>query len=341
MFRPPLFFKSRIALVVVIVAAVVWGFGVPWWQTPREPVYQGKKLSWWFDHEPRLTRDQLRTLGPGAVAWLAYQVANSESWDEEDLPHNASVFRRYELRLREKLGDERLFKAEHVHFGAIVTLGDMGEDAAPAIPALIKAVGDGSNDSRLVAAEVLAAMGPVSWPAISEAIRHDTSVRRRITLLDKLESRWQEETAPPLEAAELVQIVALLVSEFHDPNPDVRDYAVTAFEKCAQEWGDYPPFDDGIRAGVEELPRLSNEELRLATYGLNSFAVEDYTTAAVPALTALADTPDEITRACIAAALAVLDRDNPRWPAVLQDFTHSKNEELADFAKRALIHAGR
>ena len=338
MSQPTLFSKKRIALLVVALV-VVWGIGVPWWQTPREPVYQGKKLSSWFHPEPRLTREQLRSLGPGAVAWLAYQVAQSESWDEVDLPHNASIFRHYELRLRQRLGDERLFNAEHVHFEAIVALGDLGPDAAPAIPALIKAVGDGSNDSRLVAAEVLAEMGPVSWPAITEAIRHDTSVRRRCILLEKLECRWSVETAPPLQSAELVQIVAFLVSEFHESDPNVRAYAASAFKQCAVEFGDFPQFDEGIRAAVKELPGLSNDELRLAAYGLGNFS--EYTSASVPALTALARTHDDITRACITAALTVLDRNNPRWPAALHEFTHSKNEKLADFAERALTFAER
>lgn len=305
---------------------------------PAEPVYQGKRLSMWFtDGSERLTGEQLRTLGPGAIKWLAYQAAQSRLWNPHDVPSEASMFTKIELWVRRKSGRDPLTKADRVNFEAIVALENLGPYAAPAVPALIKVVRDGENDSRLTAPHALAAIGPASWPAVAEAIRHGTRMQRLI-LIDKLPVRFSE-GAPPQSGAEFTQMVALLLSMLHDHDIDIRGYAGSALKECVEARSGSPEFNAGIRAGAEELARLSNDERKMIA-GVFAWLKLD-AIAAAPALRALVDTDDKMTRAYILGALAVIEPDNTRWPALLREFAASPDKYLAKIAEDALIHAGR
>ncbi|MEA3208560.1 MAG: hypothetical protein QOE70_1617 [Chthoniobacter sp.] len=307
-------------------------------RVPSEPIYQGKPLSQWFtDGSERLTGTQLRTLGPGAIKWLTYQAAQSRLWNPDDVPSDASLFTRLELWTHGKLHDDPLTKRDIVNFEAIEALEALGPDAASAVPALIKVVRDGDNDNRLTAPNALAAIGPASWPAVSEAIRHGTH-RQRLVLIMKLPVRFSE-IAPPQSGAEFSEMLALLLSMVHDPDPYIRGYAGSALKKCVEVRRGSPEFAAGIRAGAGELAHLPNEERKFIADVFSGLGLD--AVASAPALEALVDIGNRMTRAHILGALAVVEPDNPRWPALLHEGVASPDKELSSFSEDALIRAGR
>src|SRR5262245_34730789 len=110
-----------------------------------EPVYHMKPLSWWLPigSSHRLTDDQLRSWGPGAVDWRAYQVAKSRRTDLKDARSDTPLSQRARLWAYQKLDLDPMTEADSIHFGAVLALKQLGPDAARAVPALLKAVRDG------------------------------------------------------------------------------------------------------------------------------------------------------------------------------------------------------
>jgi hypothetical protein len=328
--------RKRAALLgAVIVGAAV---GAWWVIVPPEPVYQGKRLSdWMFGSSERLNREQLQTLGPGAVTWLSYQARQSRPGMGDPFLGEASKLTKLRVWLREKFHRDAPTKADSVPFESVVALEALGPDAALAVPALIDVVRCGEHDSRLVACEALATIGPASWPAVAAAIRHGTQTQR-LLLIEKLERRLSE-NVPPQGANELTEMVVLLFESMHDSDPDIGAYAFEAVKRCAKARSGSRELHAGIRAGAEGMASLSNAQQRVIADAFVELELD--AAAATPALKALADIGDEMTRAHITAALAVVDPENPKWPAALHEFAASPDKSLAGFAEDALIHAGR
>lgn len=338
--RTPLNSRTKtIALFLVLFA-----FGA-WWmlRPPREPIYEGKPLSWWFTDgmqvpdAQRLDGEALKSLGPDALPWLIHQAGRARCWNPEELFVNASPLQRAALWIKHWFIETMPTEADHVHFEAIVALGELGVDAAPGVPALIKAVRDGDNDDRLLAAKSLARIGPASWPAVAEAIRHGER-RQRLTLLRKLDY-WFDDPPVATSATQYLQLIELLLSTLHDPDEDVRAWSAHHLLSCGKAWQRSPHFEVGVQALAQALPRLGIQERLVAIDLLATF--ERDAAGAIPALTALARDQDEITRAHGLGALAAIDPDEPRWPRLLYELRASPKQELAAFAELALIRAGR
>lgn len=337
-FQPKLF-RQRVALfsAILIVAAVgVWRLIVP-----AEPVYEGRPLSEWLDgkHEG-LTREQLKTLGPGAVKWLAYQAKRSRAWSWRDFD-DTSPLAKLRLWLHVKRYGEEPSKADNISDRAVSVLGELGPDAAAAVPALLQTVRDSGHDNGYNAADSLCKIGPASWPAVSEAIRHG-ALRQRLILIIKLPDR-SAEGLPPQSPDEFTQMVTLLFEMTRDP--DVGAAAFATVKECVEARRGTPELNAGIRAGAEEMKTLPEAQQRLmadvfARLNQKVVLLEQEAAAAVPVLKALAETGDELTRAHIVGALAVLDWYNPKWTDLLNGFAASPNKDLAAFAEQAL-HPGR
>jgi HEAT repeat protein len=63
---------------------------------------------------------------------------------------------------------------------AVEVLGRLGEDARPAIPALVGVLGDWESCAGLAASRVLASLGPASVSYLVEALKHNDMVVRQL-----------------------------------------------------------------------------------------------------------------------------------------------------------------
>ena len=308
---------------------------------PPEPRYQGKPLSQWLLERSRsggrvLARHELQSLGPDGVKWLAYQASRARIWSSEELFPDAPPWARAELWLRNKITKGRPTRSDYLHFVSIVALGELGPDAAPAIPALIKALRDGDNDERLHAAAALARIGPASWPAVADAIRHGTP-RQRDILFWNLDHWFEFES--PTSAEPYVKVIELLVGTIYEPGEEGDIRCRHHLAACGKALRNSPHFHAGLRALIDLLPRLAERERHVLCDLIGTF--EEDAAAAIPALTELASAPDLLTQVRALGALAVIDPQEPRWPARLQEIRRTATGKLEEAAEWALIHAGR
>ena len=175
--------KRRRVLVVLgsVVAAVLALLLIAFWPGPKEPEYQGKKLSEWVDKAltadlPRYgnpevaevaeARGAIRALGtnslPYFVKWLHYERPR---WREkislayEELPIQ---FRSESLAERIRGYDTSMQRAR-AYCGFLL----LGVDAAPAIPALLRLISDRGD---LTAIRCLGCIGPAAGPCLQELL---------------------------------------------------------------------------------------------------------------------------------------------------------------------------
>ena len=164
--------RIHIAFAVVLLALA----GVIGWQVLRlrEPVYQGKRLSFWLD------------------AYRLYGLAGVETWQVRDEQQEAdeavrqagtnalptllrmlrakdSALKLTVMRLAER---QHVFKinytpAEELHYRACCAFGILRAKARSAVPALIKIANQNfSHDSQCYAISALASIGPPAKEAI-------------------------------------------------------------------------------------------------------------------------------------------------------------------------------
>src|SRR5204862_3438422 len=73
---------------LVLAAAVLAVGTIVWWANrgPREPVFEGRKLSWWLTEGSSqggrsLTKEEILSLGPEGIQWLGYKATETSIWD--------------------------------------------------------------------------------------------------------------------------------------------------------------------------------------------------------------------------------------------------------------------
>jgi len=194
--------KRRRKLGFFVVVAV--GIGTTFWLVlpPRDPVYQGQTLSYWFDQFNTTNRPQaalaIRQIGTNAVPFLL-EKAKSEDGDtlyervyrtiyyraptilQRRLPLPKPIENNYNYRvasalqllgvpalplLIEAMGD----KHPKVRLAAVRVTGLIGLEANAAVPTLAKLVGDPNAEVRVMAVCALSAMGPNKRLAIEALI---------------------------------------------------------------------------------------------------------------------------------------------------------------------------
>lgn len=143
---------------------------------PREPEYQGRPLSAWLrdltSPSPAVSqpaRQAVLALGTNALPALERHLRARDSWlgqwvttAQGRLPHRVWVRAMQVTRARNAL--ERRWQAA-------VALSVLGPAAAPALPALVRALEDPEPRVATTAAEALFLIGAPAWPGLVGALR--------------------------------------------------------------------------------------------------------------------------------------------------------------------------
>ncbi len=160
-------------LLVLALAVLVVQDRLLW---PREPEYAGRPLSGWLHDltspDPAVNqpaRQAVLALGTNALPALERHLRARDSWlgqwvtaAQGRLPHRLWVLAMQTTRARHAL--ERRWQAA-------VALSVLGPAAAPALPALVRALEDPEPRVVTNAAEALYLIGPPAWPGLIGALR--------------------------------------------------------------------------------------------------------------------------------------------------------------------------
>jgi HEAT repeat protein len=212
----PAVFRTR-SVISGIIGLGIAGFLLTVWLN-RGPAYEGKSASYWTR---QLARDRskaqraLRELGPAAVPALISAVNSKDSWW-----HNVGN------RLRPKLPKfaarhlPNPIEADMIREGAVRMLYDLGTNAAPAVPALIRAGGDTSGGIFSSTSLGHATLLNIGEAGVSQLIK----VLKRGEPTDRAKAaRYLGLIGPKAGGA-----ASALGKALNDPRPAVRQEAVNA-----------------------------------------------------------------------------------------------------------------
>lgn len=181
-----------------------------------EPFYSDQPLSYWLE---RLSDEKtsahasvvLNEMGPEAIPALT-DALRTDSSALSEIVYNACV--------RARLAPPRNYDAPNVRGAAAYLLGQMGESGAPAVEALVKALGDKDPFVRFKAERALSKIGMIAGPELSKALENPEPV-----------VRYGAAKALGGMGAQARHAVPGLLRALNDPESNVR---VAAFQALAQ-----------------------------------------------------------------------------------------------------------
>jgi hypothetical protein len=157
--------KKRRILIAVLV--VVFVGGLAWWAMhPREPVYQGRRLSQWLDEynragamdKTRPVSEAIRAMGTNTLPFLLANIKRTES------PLKEKFFSLIRKQHWIKLS---FYGTDPYRETSILALSALGSNAAPICPELLK-VAEMPDISWLGTMSLLA-IGPAAVPTLARA----------------------------------------------------------------------------------------------------------------------------------------------------------------------------
>lgn len=168
--------RKRVKIAVAILLAAAGGVAV--WQglREREPVYQGKRLGYWFRAYARQTpqaseaTNAIRRLGERAVPWLVQRLDAPDPFGSWYLRACDGYARYLPQFLANRLPESR---HEERRLAALGALAMVAPSAHSATPAIINALNDKEVDLRRSAAATLGQLGPITSnvvPALISAL---------------------------------------------------------------------------------------------------------------------------------------------------------------------------
>ena len=215
--------KRRRIILLLALAVGVAAVAILWPRGPREPVYEGKRLSEWLEdcHGRMVDEDDkgvsprrdkavksIRAMGTNALPWLMAEFTKSPSkWR---LNFNRWSGRHTRGRFQLDDGSARMVRA-------VAGLQLLGSDIAPALPELARWLGDPEQGSW--AAQAMEAGGAQALPYFLHGIS-GTNIQAEISSVIGLGM-----LALRIEAA-----VPPLVQSLQSPNPYARKFAVSRLE---------------------------------------------------------------------------------------------------------------
>jgi HEAT repeat protein len=222
--------------------------------------------------------------------------------------------------LEDRRGD---WETTHRRWKAAEVLGQLGEEARAATPALLAALHDPDPHVQTVATKALGEIGPAAdvVPALTERLgvgdraatiralsRFKAEARPAIpALLELLKDpdpriRWEAARTLGKIGADAAVAVPALVEAFKDPEAPVREHAAEALGDIG------PPAKDGVPALIEALRDADMKVRRDAARSLGLIGPAAKT--ALPALRQLDKDPEREVREAASKSLRQLDPDS-------------------------------
>lgn len=278
-----------------------------------------------------LTRDQLMSMGPDAIVWLGHAVECGQ------LPRNSNPgsgsFASSVNYVRDVLRKWLHFRVDDSYdecAAAGGVLRVLRQDAAPAVPALVRALGNVNERRSDEAWNVLNMIGRPAWAEIRHAYVHG-SKSTRLKIARKLPyATWF--TRRKLATEDEANLQAALAA-CGDSDAEIRGWAAITVAECNTSWGYIPTMEPAIRnliAGLSDSDAAVR--IRVASY-LPLF--RSHAAAAVPRLIELLDDTTPTVRLEAVKALSRIDEKGQasRFRQLLDD----RDPAIRDSAKAYLF----
>jgi len=166
-----------VVLTALVAAAVSYAL------LPREPVYQGKKLSLWLDElrhdlpkeDHRTAEEAVRKIGTKALPYLFQMIRQPEQIETKVRSLKVRMKRLVGLDSSYDLALSFASEAER-YLTVIIAFRALGPIAEPALPELTNLLQN--TDTSFIAASALAGIGPAALPPLTNALQNsDLKIR--------------------------------------------------------------------------------------------------------------------------------------------------------------------
>ncbi|HWY74833.1 MAG TPA: HEAT repeat domain-containing protein [Verrucomicrobiae bacterium] len=172
--------RKRIRIVLVIAGVVIASVLVLEALRPREPVYQGRKLSQWLNDYNRAGKmdktapasDAIRAMGTNTLPFLLAHIKHRDSRLQEKF---------FNLLGRQHWAKLPFYGADPYKSTSIFALSVLGSNAAPLCPELLKIAEQ--PDGRWWGTMSLLAIGPASAPTLAKACQNTSAHWRTYAVL--------------------------------------------------------------------------------------------------------------------------------------------------------------
>jgi len=260
--------RVQIALAVLLVAIV----GMVVWQVlrEREPVYQGKRLTVWLDQyhtqnwaghnrdSGRQAEDAIRHFGTNAIPIYLKLMSTRDSPLKHELMSRAPWWLLSMLHMRE---------GEYYRWLGAWGISCLGEDAKPAIPALIALLNVNDPSVQYQALVTLCSLGPAASDAVPSLIKclHSPDVEVQ---------RWALRALGKIHA-EPERVIPILVEVLAKPqNPQYVVMLRTEALRAVRQFGAQ------AKPAVPRLVELLNGDARIRSDTTNALMAIDREVAA-------------------------------------------------------------
>src|SRR5438128_866452 len=215
-----LYATALVVLLAVITVAVFFAL------RPREPVYEGRRLSQWLDQYEAsfLAQDQTKEQARSAISRIGTNALPALLWmvSAED-----SALKQKLLTLAEKQSMVllRMRRDDFYHAKASFGFAALGPIAKPAVPSLIVLLSDKGPKVRAAAANALAGIGPEAEDAVPALLP---------CLDDRNNGILQMQAMLALAAIhKKAELAVLVLIEYVDGSRKEWNYAVFAMQALA------------------------------------------------------------------------------------------------------------
>jgi HEAT repeat protein len=233
------------AMALATVGVIWWLF---WGPSNSEPIYKGKRLSYWLQgYSGRLlkkpkwgdTDEAIRQIGTNGIPAMLKMLQAKDSWLKTKL---------IALVRKQRFMRVNIMDAGDKNSCASLGLLTLGDAASNAVPALIEIYD--KNISRLSRHEthfVIGHLGPLAKQAIPSLIRNMTN--------EDFCVRQDAQDALGRILSEPELVVPAMVAALHDPAPNLVGNAVVIL-------GDYGPDAKAAIPALLELSKTNNAVLK-------------------------------------------------------------------------------
>jgi hypothetical protein len=307
--------RDRVVLgFLIAIAAGIIGWLLLRPTPPPEPVVKGHPLSWWiardrFVGSARLSREDLRPIGPGGVRWLTFTAKNGDMGRRTPTTWLGRQWDTAVEWIRLRRTTDPLLIDPHEGKGAMMFLRILGPDAAPAVPTMVRIVervdepNFRENPRAFEAARVLVSIGPPAYPEYLRLLA-TRPPKTREQLLIILATELDPEV---LSEAGSVQLLDALLAASRHPDPIVHFAALFNIAGLCHHHGFQPAMKPALEASIKIFADRAGAErsFLLGAYGKEAAA-------AIPLLVTQLDDSNPNIADSAALALAMIDPADKR-----------------------------